>query len=84
MWLVAEEHDEQALSRLGRALRHIGGSPASETWGVGGSQELGEWRVTLPNGNLIVTVETFMGLTVEGPTILVAQLRETYRAIAAR
>ena len=83
-WLVAEEHDEAAIKRLGDALREAGGSVQAPTWSVAGSQELSTWHVTFPRGSVEVTAETYCGLRVSGPKELVVRLQELYRGTGAR
>ena len=83
-WLVAEEHDEQAFTRLGRALRTLGAHVPERSWGLAGSQELSEWNVALPEGRVTVTAETYVGLTVTGSLPAVQKVRLAYESIASR
>jgi len=83
-WLVAEEHDEQAFERLGRALRELGAHVPDRRWGVAGSREVSEWKVALPEGRITVTAETYVGLKVAGSSPVVQQVRWAYESVAAR
>ena len=83
-WFVSEEHDEQAFKRLGRALRTLGAIIPERSWGLAGSQELSEWNVALPEGQVTVTAETYAGLTVAGSPPAVRQVRQAYESVAAR
>jgi hypothetical protein len=80
-WLVAEEHDTDAFARLGTALKALGYVLNDQKWGVVGSQEISTWELCSPTGSVIVTAETYMGLSVSGPPALVVALQEQYSAV---
>ncbi len=83
-WLVSDENDEAAFARLGEALRNSGYVLGRKSWGVGGSQELSEWRLWRGDQSLHIVAETYMGLTVSGPSDLVANLQQQYGGVDAR
>ena len=83
-WNVGAEYDQSAFKRLGDALRSLGYALGTHHWGVGGSQELSEWTVRGPNGNLDISAETYMGLQVRGSTDLIRELQSAYQSRAAR
>ncbi|HZF97191.1 MAG TPA: hypothetical protein VEY92_02910 [Pseudoxanthomonas sp.] len=70
--------------RLGAALRAMGGSMRGTDWGMGGSQELSEWKISCAEGILILTAETYFGLQVAGPRDLVLRAKELYHGMACR
>ena len=79
-WLLADEQDVGAFARLGAALKELGYVVNEHEWGVGGSQELSTWELGAPGGSIMVCAETYMGLSVSGPSALIAALRERYSA----
>jgi len=74
-WVVGPEYDESLFGKLGDALRNQGFKLIDKWWGVGGSQEVNQWTVSSPAGKLTIESETYIGLTVEGPTELVENVR---------
>ena len=83
-WNVGEEYDQSAFDRLGKALRTLGYIQGTHHWAVGGSQEISEWTVRGPNGNLDIAAETYIGLQVTGPIELVRELQIAYQSGSAR
>jgi aminoglycoside 6'-N-acetyltransferase len=79
-WEVAEEHDDEAFARLGRALGALGLDVRDKLSGVGGSQDYSRWELSCPEGPVVVEAETYIGLSVEGPPELIRRLRERFRA----
>ena len=77
-WIVGAEHDEQLLEALGTCLRSLGYELDAPSWGVGGSQELSSWSAASPQGSLVVEAETYIGLSVSGPSVLVGAVRERF------
>ena len=77
-WDVADEDDEEAFDRLGRALGALGFDIQGKLNGVAGSQDYSRWDLSCPEGSVVVEAETYMGLSVEGPAELVGRLRERY------
>lgn len=78
-WQVADEYDDEAFDRLGRALGAMGFHLQGKLGGVAGSQDYSRWELSGPQGVLVVESETYMGLSVEGPPELVRQLRDRFR-----
>ena len=78
-WIVGAEYDEEALARLGQALRSLGYGLHDEWQGVAGSQDTSHWELSGPHGVLTVESETYVGLSVEGPSRAVDQLRVLYQ-----
>ena len=83
-WLVAAEHDQGAFECLGTALRDLGYDLSSESWSIGGSQELSEWVVACPHGELLISAETYIGLSVSGQAELISELQRQYEQRLAR
>ncbi len=77
-WIVGAEYDQALFLSLGRCLSELGYAAENKSWGVGGSQEISEWVVTGPKGTLFIESETYIGLSVSGPTELVLQMRQYF------
>ena len=75
-WVVGAEYEGPQFGKLGRALRELGYAPLPPEYGVGGSQEIRTWRAVGPLGELVVEAETYIGLTLSGPKLLVGSVRE--------
>jgi len=72
---LGDEHDDALLVRVRDAVLAAGGQISRPDWGVGGSQEICTYRVTLPEGQLRLTAETYVGLSLSGPPVLVQALQ---------
>jgi hypothetical protein len=82
VWVVGAEYDATLFARLGAALRSLGYEFENHAWGVAGSQELTTWHATSSLGTLSVEAETYVGLSVRGPKMLVAALQGRFAAMA--
>jgi hypothetical protein len=77
-WVAGAETDAGLLPRLGDVLRTLGYELGEHWFGAAGSQEISHWEVQSQRGTLSVEVETFMGVTVEGPSDLVSEVRAAF------
>ncbi len=77
-WVVGDEYDEVALAGLGSALRDSGYELDDQWLAVAGSQDISHWEVCGPGGSLTIEVETYVGITVEGPSALISALRAAF------
>lgn len=77
-WVVGDEYDEAAFARLKRALSDLEYSIRDRWNGVAGSQDIQHWTVVSPGGDLTIESETYVGLSVEGPSSLIADLKAHY------
>jgi hypothetical protein len=80
---LGDEHDDALLARVRAAVLAAGGQISRPDWGVGGSQEIVTYRVTLPEGSLRLTAETYLGLSLSGPLALVQALERRLNEGAA-
>jgi hypothetical protein len=78
-WVAGSEHEPKVLASLGTALRGLGYDLRDSWEGVGGSQDIAHWEVVGPRGSLTIECETYIGVTVEGPIALVAELRSAIK-----
>lgn len=81
-WVVGEEYDDAAFVRLKHALRYLQYDVRDQWSGMAGSQDIQQWTVVSHNGQLVIESETYVGISVEGPTSLVAELRAQYKQTA--
>jgi hypothetical protein len=77
-WVVAAEHHAGEFKRLGSVLKALGYVLEAGTSTVAGSQEPTTWRAHSPDGSLSIEAETFVGLTVSGPSHLTARLKHRW------
>lgn len=77
--VLAEEHDEEARQVLVRVLNGMGATELSRLTGVGGSQDLVSVEVLIHGRPLVVETETFIGLSIRGPTELVDAIAAQFR-----
>jgi hypothetical protein len=77
-WIVGDEYDQVALAGLGGALRDSGYELEDQWSAVAGSQDISHWEVRGPSGSLTIEVETYVGITVEGPSALISALRAAF------
>ena len=77
-WEVADEHNDEAFARLGRALGVLGFDVADKLSGVGGSQDYSRWELQSADGSVVVEAETYLGLSVAGSAELVRRVREQF------
>jgi hypothetical protein len=74
-WNAGAEHDDAIRARLKAVLLDLGYHPLDESWGVAGSQEIARWEFAGPLGGLTVEAETYVGLTISGPSAAVNEVR---------
>jgi hypothetical protein len=77
-WVVGDEYDEAALVRLKHALGELQYAVRDHWNGVAGSQDIQHWTAVGPGGQLTIESETYVGLSVEGPPSLIADLKARY------
>jgi hypothetical protein len=75
-WQIGPEYEADLFGKLGRVLHSLGYHVGEDWWGVGGSQEVSRWEISGPGGDLVVEAETYVGLSVSGPTELVSVIKE--------
>lgn len=78
IWVVGDEYEEAAFARLKRALGELKYCFQDQWEGVAGSQDVRHWTVVGPGGKLTIESETYVGLSVEGPRSLIADLQARY------
>ena len=81
---LGHEYDRQLFEALGDALREKGAALHSDSWGVGGSQEISTWDLTVDGEAVRVEAETYIGLTIEGPSACVDALAAAVNAKLGR
>ncbi|MBK5301684.1 MULTISPECIES: hypothetical protein [Gammaproteobacteria] len=71
---LGDEYDDVLRAALVSVLLSRGAVGAGSSWGVGGSQELDTARVKIGEEVITIESETYMGLTIEGPKLVVEAL----------
>jgi len=77
--ILGDEHYANLKDALRAALIEIGARLLEQSWGVGGSQEIESFEVSIDNVLLTVEAETFRGLTLTGARPLVERIAEVVR-----
>ena len=73
---LGSEADDALFDQLCEAVRSLGGSISDSEWVLGGSQEMTTYKIILPNGSLKAVAETYVGLSIQGPAVLVSALAQ--------
>jgi hypothetical protein len=71
-----DETDRQAIKAAKWALREVGANRHSDSWGVGGSQEVASEVWQHGSDTLTLEAETYIGLTLSGPDALVKRVAQ--------
>ena len=77
-WHVAEEFNDAAHKKLGNVLRQLGFKIDKKWNASAGSQDIGHWEVSSPEGRLVIESETYIGLNVTGKSSLVNKVKKAY------
>lgn len=72
--ILGDEYDDVLRDALRIVLVKSGAVDVDKTWGVGGSQEIEALVVRLGSDLITVEAETFVGLTVSGPSEIVKDI----------
>jgi hypothetical protein len=81
-WVVGDEYDEVVFARLKCVLGDLHYSVRDQWSGLAGSQDIQQWTAVSPSGQLTIESETYVGLSVEGPPSLIADLQARYEKTA--
>ena len=71
---LGPEWDGALLLRLRKAVADFGGDMKEASWGVGGSQEIVSYEISLRGATLTATAETYIGLLLRGPRSAVEEI----------
>ena len=72
--ILGDEYDDDLRDRLCQLLKSMGGKVVHNDWALGGSQVLETLEVALPDGNIAVEAETYIGLSISGEETQVIEL----------
>jgi uncharacterized protein YihD (DUF1040 family) len=78
--LLGAEFDSALFQRLVKVVTAAGGQMSEASYAVGGSQEVKTYDVVLPSGKLVVTRETYVGLSLRGPAEIVQEVRRAVQS----
>jgi hypothetical protein len=71
---LGKEYDEKLLQRLKGALEILRAKKLQVDWGVGGSQEISSYLYDIGGSQILVELETYIGLTLEGDSDIVDKI----------
>jgi hypothetical protein len=77
-WVVGNEYDEVAFARLKHALGDLHYTVRGQWSGIAGSQDTQHWTAVSLVGELKIESETYVGISVEGLSSLVSELKAQY------
>lgn len=69
--ILGNEYDDALREALRIVLMRNGAVGMDKFWGIGGSQEIEILKVKLGGSFIVIESETFVGLTVSGPRLVV-------------
>jgi hypothetical protein len=78
-WIVGPEYDQDLFLALAETLGALGYKIGAESVGLGGSPLISSWSVDGPNGTLQVEAQTYIGLSVSGPSALVNEAQQAFQ-----
>ncbi len=81
--ILGNEYDVSLFVTLKDVLATQQATLLDKTWGVGGSQEIGTWHVSIGGQILTIEAETYMGLSLFGPADMVSQIASAVAEQAA-
>lgn len=73
---LGSETDDKLIEELKRVVRELGGKIRKKDWGVGGSQEIITYTISLPQGEIELISETYIGLSLRGDENIVPILAQ--------
>jgi hypothetical protein len=82
--ILGSEYDDSLREVLRNVLMQLGGKGFSCDWGVGGSQEIERTQVQLGANRVIIEAETYIGLSIRGPSELVNQIRDIVMSVMSK
>lgn len=77
--ILGDEYDDELRDALRAVLIENGAVDIDRAWGVGGSQEIEILQVMLGTNQITVEAETFIGLTVSGPKLVIDRVNSQVR-----
>ena len=77
---LGDEYDDVLRDALRMVLLKKKATGIGKSWGVGGSQEIEVLKVRLGDDLVTIESETYIGLTISGPKLIVERLAEAVRA----
>ena len=78
---LGSETDAELFAKHQSVVVSLGGTFAEASYGVGGSQEIVTYAIALQEGRLEVASETYVGLLLRGPAVLVERVANAVRAL---
>jgi hypothetical protein len=76
---LGDEYDDVLRGALRLVLLKSNATGVDKSWGVGGSQEIEMFKVKLGDDLITIESETYIGLTISGPKLIVERLAAEVR-----
>lgn len=77
---LGDEYDDVLRDALRRVLLENKAVGIDKSWGVGGSQEIENLKVRVGEDVVLIESETYIGLSISGPKLIVEKLAAEVRA----
>jgi hypothetical protein len=77
--VLGDEYDDVLRDALRAVLERNGAVGIDKSWGVGGSQEIERVQVSLGKDSITIESETFVGLTISGPQVVIDEIASQVR-----
>jgi len=77
-WIIAEEYNSDALEKLKSILNTFDFDCSNAFSGVAGSQEVSHWELHSKIGSIVVELETYIGLSIEGDVKVIEKIKNEY------
>jgi hypothetical protein len=77
--VLGKEYDTRLWRVLREVLQTLGAIETENSWGIGGSQEIHAFSANIAGRALNIEAETYIGLSLTGPTELVHTVAQMVR-----
>jgi hypothetical protein len=77
--VLGDEHDDALRDALRIVLVSCGAVGVDASWAVGGSQEVETIQIKLGSDLVTIESETFVGLTISGPKLVIDDIAKQVR-----
>lgn len=82
--VLGPEHDQHLRRVVLEVIVRLGGKLSKRDWGIGGSQEIETVETKIGTDRLVLEAETYVGLSLHGPSQLVHRIEAMVKAEMAK
>jgi predicted SpoU family rRNA methylase len=79
--VLGDEYDESLRDTVRNVVSQLNGKTLDKNWTVGGSQEIEYWDVVIEGQKVHIEAETYVGLSLTGPELLVHKMEALIHAL---